>query len=158
NSSRASGVRGARSEDRGGGQVFNRCKPAATCAVISGYFTTVMVRSSSAVRAPSSARQRRTYVPGSLKVTVTGTPPSAGRGGAVHKGAHGEFAPARVSSHALTCAGSNVTFAPAGPRYRNHDTCSPRALPTVIRVGGTSAPRGSRLGGGSGGGAARPSA
>src|SRR6185295_9494136 len=49
-------------------------------------------------------------------------------------GAHGELAPARVSSHGLICGGSNVTA--AGPRYRNQDTCSPRFLPTVIRVGG----------------------
>src|SRR6185295_5660603 len=49
-------------------------------------------------------------------------------------GAHGELAPARVSSHGLICGGSNVTG--AGPRYRNQDTCSPRFLPTVIRVGG----------------------
>src|SRR6185436_1288313 len=54
--------------------------------------------------------------------------------GADHSGAHGELAPARVSSHGLICGGSNVTG--AGPRYRNQDTCSPRFLPTVIRVGG----------------------
>ena len=36
----------------------------------------------------------------------------------------------------LTCGGSNVTVAPAGSRYTNHDTCRPRFLPTVMRVGG----------------------
>src|SRR5262245_44537132 len=86
------------------------------------YFVTTMVTSSSATSAPSSARQRRTYVPGSLNETFTGSLPSAGIGGAVHCGAHGELAPARVSSHALTCGGSKVTFAPTGPRYTNHDT------------------------------------
>src|SRR5882724_1867616 len=95
-----------------------------------------MVTSSLLVNAPSSVRQRRTYVPGSLNVTWTGVLPSAGIGSATQIGAHGEFAPARVSSHGLTCGGSNVTLAPAGPRYRNHETWRPTFLPTVTLDGG----------------------
>src|SRR5205807_5727528 len=72
----------------------------------------------------------------SLNVTVTDWRPSAGIGVACHIGAHGELEPTRVSSHALTCGGSNVTLPPTGPRYRNHDVCRPMFLPTVIRVGG----------------------
>ena len=50
----------------------------------------------------------------------TNQPSSAGSFGADQSGAHGELAPARVSSQALTCGGSNVTL--PGPRYRNQDT------------------------------------
>src|SRR5215471_21358630 len=84
-------------------------------SIIDCYLETVTVTISSDVSAPSSARAQRTYVPGSSNVTCTVCLPSAGNGGADQNGAHGEFAPLRVSSHALTCAGSNVTFPP--PRY-----------------------------------------
>ncbi len=46
---------------------------------------------------------------------------SAGSGVGAQTGAHGELAPARVSSQALTWGGSNVTFPPTGPRYMNHE-------------------------------------
>src|SRR5688572_19575905 len=55
------------------------------------YRTTVTVTCPSAVSAPSSARERSTYVPGSLKVACTATRPSGGIGGGTHTGAHGEF-------------------------------------------------------------------
>jgi len=60
--------------------------------------------------------------------------PSAGHAGGTQTGAHGEFAPARVSSHDMICSGENVT-APV-PRYTYHDTCRPTFLPTVTRAGG----------------------
>src|SRR5205807_1920670 len=72
---------------------------------------------------------------GSSNTTSTGILPSAASGGANHTGAHGEFAPARVSSHGLIWSGEKCTL-PA-PRYTNQDTCNPRFLPTVTRVGGS---------------------
>src|SRR5690349_8691342 len=68
---------------------------------------------------------------------VTGILPSAAMGGANHTGAHGELAPARVSSQALICSGEKWTL-PA-PRYTNQERCNPRFLPTVTRVGGSNA-------------------
>ena len=67
----------------------------------SPYRVTVTVMFSPVVSAPSSASARSTYVPGSAKVTSTAILLSAGIGGANQMGAHGEFAPARVSSHGL---------------------------------------------------------
>src|SRR5207245_1047466 len=74
-------------------------------------------------------------VPGASNTTSTGILPSAGNGGANQTGAHGEFAPARVSSQDLIWSGEKCTL-PA-PRYTNQDTCKPRFLPTVTRVGGS---------------------
>src|SRR4029077_1858069 len=78
------------------------------------YRDTVTVTSSSVVNRPSSARARSTYVPGSVNVAVVMYLPSVGTGGACQSGAHGEFAPVRVSSQTLICRGVNVTD--AGPR------------------------------------------
>ena len=50
-----------------------------------------------------------TYTPGSPNVICAVMWPSADIGGAVHNGAHGEFAPARASSQTLICGGENVT-------------------------------------------------
>src|ERR687897_2820443 len=96
---------------------------------------TVTVTCPSAVSAPSSARDRSTYVPGSAKVTCTVTLPSGGIGGATHTGDHGELAPTRVSSHDMICSGVNCTR--PLPRYTNHDTWRPTFLPTVTRDGGS---------------------
>ena len=52
-------------------------------------------------------------------------------------GAHGEFAPVRVSSHTLICSGVKVTL--PGPRYMNQERCRPTFLPTVILDGGSMA-------------------
>ena len=72
-------------------------------------------RRRSSLRRPRSARRRRRgsagrRCPARRTSTCTGTLPSAGSCGAAHSGAHGELAPARVSSHALICGGSNVTL------------------------------------------------
>src|SRR5262245_9096237 len=93
-----------------------------------------------AVRAPSWARHRRTYSPGVLKVARVSHLLSAGTGGVLQPRAHGEFAPLRVSSHALNCAGSKVT-SPA-PRYCSHTRRSPVAevgtvLPPSASIGRT---------------------
>src|SRR5262245_57695888 len=75
------------------------------------------------------------YEPGVSNVTSVVTRPSDGIVGATQTGAHGELAPARVSSHALICTGLNVTF--PSPRYTNHDRWRPTFLPTVTRAGGS---------------------
>jgi hypothetical protein len=49
-----------------------------------------------------NCKPRTERVPGSENVTCAGCSPSSGIFGAVHCGAHGELAPARVSSHGLT--------------------------------------------------------
>ena len=95
---------------------------------------TVTVTSSSVVAGPSSARARRTYVPGTLDVTFVVILPSAGIGGANHTGAHGEFAPTRKSSQTLICTGSNTTG--PGPRKWNHERCRPLLLRTLPCCGG----------------------
>lgn len=80
----------------------------------SGHGVTMTVTSASVVAGPSSARARRTYVPGVSNVTVVSTLLSAGIGGANHTGAQGELVPTRKSSHVLICAGSKCTG--PGPR------------------------------------------
>src|SRR5262245_45427931 len=70
------------------------------------YGVTVTVTSSSVYNAPSSARPRSTYVPGCTNVTCEVHLLSGGRAGGCHRGAHGEFPPARVSSQVFTCGGS----------------------------------------------------
>src|SRR5262245_1769460 len=74
------------------------------------YRVTVTVTLSPIVSAPSSASPRRIYVPGWSKMTSTVTLPSAGNGGANQTGAHGELAPARVSSHDLIWSGEKCTL------------------------------------------------
>src|SRR5262245_32534740 len=69
--------------------------------------------------------QRRTYSPGVLKVARTSHLLSGGIGGVLQPAAHGEFAPSRVSCHAVNCGGSKVTS--AAPRYFIQTSRSPVA-------------------------------
>src|SRR5688572_23593918 len=95
------------------------------------YGVTTTVTFSIVVIAPSCATHRRTYSPGVLKVARVSHLLSVGIGGVLQPAAQGEFAPLRVSSHALNCGGSKVT-SPA-PRYLNHTTLKPVAEFGTVR-------------------------
>src|SRR5262245_63500414 len=69
------------------------------------YGLTTTVTLSVAMRAPSCATHRRTYSPGVLNVARTSHLLSGGIGGVLQPTAQGEFAPSRVSCHALNCGG-----------------------------------------------------
>src|SRR6516225_4884143 len=93
---------------------------------------TTTVTFSAVISAPSCAIHRRTYSPGALKVARVSHLLSAGIGGVFQPTAHGEFAPLRVSCHAVNCGGSNVT-SPA-PRYFIHTSRSPVAESGTVRL------------------------
>ena len=93
---------------------------------------TTTVTFSTVISAPSCAIHRRTYSPGALKVARVSHLLSAGIGGVFQPTAHGEFAPLRVSCHAVNCGGSNVT-SPA-PRYFIHTSRSPVAESGTVRL------------------------
>src|SRR5437867_6000915 len=101
------------------------------------YGVTTTLTFSVAVSAPSCATHRRTYSPGVLKVARVSHLLSAGIGGVFQPAAHGEFAPSRVSCHALNCGGSKVT-SPA-PRYFNQTSRSPVAELGTVRLAPMSA-------------------